>query len=358
MVTCSAAEPRQTPRPSGYCLRGMPELRPAGSTEGLRAVVNGDAGPAPSRAARPPLLLSYGRPVMAGLLLMLIIVGIGAAGPAAGSQGPWHDHALIIGISLEAALAAVQIGLAVRGRYSSPADPLPAILRRDLRRVTLAAMIAILVFAAASALDHSFGGARPHITQPQKGRNANPFAHRLTLAHGASEHLGYLLDAVLAIVLLTAVVICAILIARMRPRASHGIAGEAEDESASLRSAVESGRTALRAVDDARAALIACYLAMEGSLAKAGTARAAAETPDELLTRATATGLLRGPAAGDLTGLFYEARFSSHDLPGSVKAAAMAALDAISAELRKPAADSSQGTLADQPDRAATGAGQ
>ncbi len=336
----------------------MPELCQAGPTEGLRPVVNGDAGPAPSRAARPPLLLRYGRPVIAGLLLMLVIVGVGAASPAAGGQGPWHQHALIIGTGLEAALAALQIGLAVRGRYSSPADPLPAMLRRDLRRVILAAMIAILIFAAVSALDRSFGGARLRITAPQEGRKANPFAHRPPLTHGGPQHLGYLLDAVLALVLLAAVVICAVLIGRMRPRSSYGFAGEAEDESTSLRSAVDSGRTALRAVDDARAAIIACYLAMEGSLAKAGTARAAAETPDELLTRATATGLLRGPAAGELTGLFYEARFSSHDLPGSVKAAALAALDAISAELRRPTADSSQSSPADPPDRAATGAGQ
>jgi hypothetical protein len=336
----------------------MPELRQAGSTEGLRTVVNGDAGPAPSHSVRPPLLVRYGRPVMAGLLLMLVILGVGAAGPGAGGPGPWHQHALIIWGSLEVAFAALQLGLFVRGRYSAPADPLPAILRKDLRRVILAAMLAVLAVAAASALDHDFGGARPRILQPQTGRPANPFAHLPTVAHGGSDHLRYLLDAVFALVLLAAVVVCAILIARMRPRGSYGFAVEAEDESSSLRTAVESGRAALRAVDDARAAIIACYLAMESSLAKAGTARTAAETPDELLTRATATGLLRGPAAGELTALFYEARFSSHDLRGSVKAEAMAALDAISAELRSTAADSSQSAPADQPDRAVTGASQ
>jgi hypothetical protein len=78
-------------------------------------VVNG-AGQKPTPTARPPLLLRYGRPVMAGLLLMLVIVGIGAAGPAAGSQGPWHQHALIIGVSLEAALAALLAGLVNRQR--------------------------------------------------------------------------------------------------------------------------------------------------------------------------------------------------------------------------------------------------
>jgi len=335
----------------------MPELRRAGSTEGLRAVVNGEAGQTLSHPARPPLLLRYGRPVMAGLLLMLVIVGIGAAGPAAGSRGPWHQHALIIGVGLEAALAALLIGLVIRGRRSPPADSLPAILHRDLRRATLAVMIAIVVFAGASALEHEFGGARPHNRVLEKAR-PKAFGHLPKLARGGSVHLGYLLYALLALVLLAALAVCAILIARMRPPSVGGYLREVDDESASLRKAVESGRTALRAVDDARAAIIACYVAMEGSLAKAGTARTAAETPDELLTRATATGLLRGSAAGQLTTLFYEARFSSHGLPGTVRATAVAALDEISAELRRPAAGPSPSTHANAADRAATGASQ
>ena len=145
-----------------------------------------------------------------------------------------------------------------------------------------------------------------------------------------------------------ALVICAVLISRMKARVPGGYAaGVAEDDSTELDKAVESGRTALRAVDDARAAIIACYVAMEGSLAGAGAARTAAETPDELLARAVASGLIHGPAAGRLTGLFYEARFSSHPLADAAKNDARQALDAISAELRsKRAARSPDG----QPD--------
>jgi hypothetical protein len=317
------------------------------------AVVNGEAGQTPAHPARPPLLLRYGRPVIAALLLMLVIVGIRAAGPAAGSEGPWRQHALIIGIGLEAALTALLAGLVIRGRRSSPADPLAGILRRDLRRVILTVMIAIVVFAAASELEHISGGATPHSTAPEKGK-PRLLGHLPKPGRGGSDHLGYLLYVLLGLILLAALVLCAILIARMRPRGAGGYLIEADDETASLRQAVDSGRTALRAVDDARAAIIACYLAMEGSLAKAGTSRTAAETPDELLTRAQVTGVLRGPAAGQLTGLFYEARFSSHDLPGTVKGTAMAALDEISAELRRPAADLPPSS----PDRAASGAGQ
>jgi hypothetical protein len=96
---------------------------------------------------------------------------------------------------------------------------------------------------------------------------------------------------------------------------------------------VESGRSALRAVDDARAAIIACYAAMEASLAEHGAARVIADTPDELLTRARAMGIVRGTAAARLTTLFYEARFSSHPLDRGHRDAAGQALAELAAEL-------------------------
>ena len=71
------------------------------------------------------------------------------------------------------------------------------------------------------------------------------------------------------------------------------------------------GALALRTVDDARAAIIACYLAMEQSLAERGTARSLADTPDEVLSRARARGVVRGTAAARLTALFYEVRSGS-----------------------------------------------
>jgi len=105
---------------------------------------------------------------------------------------------------------------------------------------------------------------------------------------------------------------------------------EAADD---LARAVESGRIALRDVDDARAAIIACYVAMEQTLAEAGAARGAAETPDELLVRAVAAGLApRGPAAL-LTGLFYEARYSTHHMPTSKRDQAERALTEMASEL-------------------------
>jgi len=105
------------------------------------------------------------------------------------------------------------------------------------------------------------------------------------------------------------------------------------EDSVTLREAVESGRSALRTFDDAKAAIIACYAAMEQSLAEHGAARAAADTPGELLARATQTGVVHGTAPTRLTALFYEARFSSHPMDQAQREAAEHALNELAQAL-------------------------
>src|SRR5258708_11652170 len=76
---------------------------------------------------------------------------------------------------------------------------------------------------------------------------------------------------------------------------------------------------------------------MERSRADRGTARTVADTPDELLARAVAAGTVRGAAAGRLTALFYEARFSTHPLGAGQRDTASAALDDLADELASKA---------------------
>ena len=130
---------------------------------------------------------------------------------------------------------------------------------------------------------------------------------------------------------------CVVLLRRRLPEHDAmppGEASVAEGQRGDLRDAVSSGRRALAGLDDARAAIIACYAAMERSLAAAGAAHAAADTPDEFLARAAGAGLVRGTAAGELTGLFYEARFSAHELGTVQREAAQTALEQLAADLR------------------------
>jgi hypothetical protein len=146
-----------------------------------------------------------------------------------------------------------------------------------------------------------------------------------------------LLYTLLVLALIGGIVVCAVLLRRRQP--GHEVlapdaAPPAESQRTDLQEAVSSGRRALAELDDARAAIIACYAAMERSLAAAGADHEAADTPDEFLTRAVAGGLVRGAAAGRLTRLFYEARFSAHELTAAQRDTAVEALEQLAADLR------------------------
>ncbi len=278
-----------------------------------------------------PGLARYSRPMIIALLLVTVIAGIRTAGPAVAGRGPWRPDALAIGIGLQAALVALQVVLAVRARRRPAAGHLARRLRTAVRYLTTFAMIVIAVVAAVN-LTGVRGGSKLLRALSARAKPAARRPSRLIRPLAPADGR-YILYAAIALILLAAFAACVLVIRRMRALWPAGYPADIADDSVELRKAVESGRAALHGVDDARAAIIACYVAMEGSLAGAGAARAVAETPDELLSRAVTAGLLHGPAAAALTALFYEARFSSHPLADAAKHDARQALDAISAEL-------------------------
>ena len=94
----------------------------------------------------------------------------------------------------------------------------------------------------------------------------------------------------------------------------------------SLAGALAAGTAALGLGADPRAAIIGCYAAMERSLAAVGSAPVAADTPAEVLARAASRGLVRSAAAGTLTSLFRQARYSDHPLQETDRASATEAL--------------------------------
>ena len=75
-----------------------------------------------------------------------------------------------------------------------------------------------------------------------------------------------------------------------------------------------------------REAIIACYRSMELSLAAAGIDKQRADTPEELLARASELGIALPSAAWRLTELFREARFSTHPMNPQQRQQALAAL--------------------------------
>jgi len=84
---------------------------------------------------------------------------------------------------------------------------------------------------------------------------------------------------------------------------------------------------------DPRTAIIGCYAAMERSLADAGSPPRMADTPAEVLSRATASGLVRSAPATTLTGLFRRARYSGHPMTEADRASAIDALAQVRADL-------------------------
>ena len=309
-------------------------------------MANGEARVRQSADAVASLAERSARPVVAWLLLLIVIAGIGAASPAVTGLGPWRHHALALGIGLEVVLAGLQVALAIAARRTRAHGHPAAALRRALHWVIAGAMIVIVIIAIANLEGNKRGNLiQRAIFNKNRPKSRNEKLPRGLHPGGAVNHANYVLYGLIAVIVLAAISTGVILVLRARAsvRRAAGYADEAPEPAADdLSQAVDSGRAALRAVDDARAAIIACYAAMEDSLASAGTVRAAAETPDELLTRAASSGLIRSQAAAQLTRLFYEARFSTHPLAPSARDVAQQALDAISAELADRSAPTSR----------------
>ena len=290
------------------------------------------AEPAPAPMLRGPALA---RLLLTGLLIAGVLVGLRGGLALHGWRGPYHRDGIAVGSGLEAVLAGLLIALLIRGRQPS-GDARVLRLRGVLRAALLAGLVAIpaVVLLAAPLHPH------PVPAQPQPAHFRPTALPRPTQAPAPSSSfrvsLPDVLYALLILVLLAAVAACVVLLRRRQPGqdAVPEEASLAEGQRSDLQDAVSSGRRALAGLDDARAAIIACYLAMERSLARAGAAQAAADTPDEFLARAAADGLVRGAAAGELTGLFYEARFSAHQLTAAERDAARDALERLAADLR------------------------
>ncbi len=289
------------------------------------AVRPGSIRPDPTRA----------RLLLTGLLILIAIFGVRALPAPAWYQswrGPWHDQGTAVAIGTEVALAAL-LGALLRLRSRHPNTSwLAGRLRAWLTLFIPAAMIgcgvALLRFIT---LPHFHLHPLRHRPQPPAPPAFKASGiHRGLFSPAIATAIEY---TVLALVIISLIIAMVYLVGRLRRIVRRERLIVEADEADVVREAVEAGRTALTGVSDARLAIIACYLAMERSLGDAGTARAAAETADELLARATAAGLLRGESPAELTELFSAARFSRHEVPESARTRALAALNVILADL-------------------------
>jgi hypothetical protein len=288
--------------------------------------------------------LQLARLLPLALLVVLAIVGLRGVVPAPRWNGPLRAEGVAIGIALEVVLGVLLVITLRRDRaerqaaaarpYSEADDEIgvPVALRFALKWLLGGGMVAVAAVLISNVHLH-------FLTKPQRPRPVTLPTPPVLLPklHKASAPfhipLGPILYGLLVLALVAAVAISLRWAARLRHLALPTQLPAAEVDAEELREAVESGRLAFAELDDARAAIIACYVAMESSLGDRGAARGVADTPDELLARVVAAGIVRGAAARRLTGLFYEARFSTHPLGRAERDAASAALDELAAEL-------------------------
>jgi len=268
------------------------------------------------------------------------------------------------GIVLLLAFAWLVGGLLLSSRYRARADSYGRRLDPAEQRLadTLRTLLAVIPFALPFLLLvlHRFGqrparlgdpvdagGTTPRFMPP----STPPVRSRDGVPH-VPGWLTWLLLSVVGLVALAAVVLAAWFLWRLLHRpARQDLSGASYDtsdeEQERLAQAVDSGRRALLDGEDARAAVIACYAAMEESLAASGVARRASDSPQDLLERVSAGGLLTGGAAGRLTALFREARYSTHPMDTGHRDRAAAALADIAAQLDEQHAAAPMGAVSE-----------
>ena len=263
---------------------------------------------------------------------VLLLVAIAAIGLRAGGTFSAAGNPQILGLSGHVVywtIAGAEVVLAVAGIalmiarliWGRKSGKPPQRRRRSLWGLLL---LPFIVFGLAKILRMRQRVAPPRASATNAATTAGAVAHH---PQGNPWPL---------LVLFAALAIAAVALTgyrRRRPSPRPAPDEAADATAAPLAAALAAGGRALHEDSDPRAAIIGCYAAMERSLADAGSPPRLADTPAEVLGRATASGLVRSAWAGTLTGLFRRARYSSHPMTEADRAAAIGALAQMQSDL-------------------------
>ena len=261
---------------------------------------------------------------------VLLLVAIAAIGLRAGGAFSAAENPEILGLSWNVVywtIAGAEVVLAITGIavliarliWGRKSDG-----QRRRRSVWGLLLLPLLVFGLAKLLRMRQRPAPPRATGSDAATAAGAVAH-----HPQGNPWPLLL--VFAALAIAAVALTSYRRRRPGPRPAPDEAADAT--AAPLAAALAAGERALHEDSDPRAAIIGCYAAMERSLADAGSPAEAADTPAEVLARATAGGLIRSTSASTLTGLFRRARYSSHPMTEADRETALDALAEVRADL-------------------------
>jgi hypothetical protein len=289
-------------------------------------------------------------PLAVGVLALVAVLGAGAhdalrlsdRGPLAGQRGSILAVGTILLMLDILIIATVHMVMRRRRRRMRPperTDRWQQPIEPDIRwiRLVLGIAIALAVLLPLLLLLAALRNVDPG-RDPPNGRRTVPSLH-------PPDTVSVALVLTLAAIAIAVVVVWTVVVLKRagawrrvqqlpppeqeEPRDEEGDAPDA----AVLGSAVRAGEAALTTAADPRTAIIACYEAMEAVLAEHGSARNESDTPTEFLDRAVGAGLIRSDAAGTLTDLFREARFSRHPLRERDREGAIVALARLRAEV-------------------------
>ena len=263
---------------------------------------------------------------------VLLFVAVAAIGLRAGGSFSAAENPQILGMSwsvfywtiaaAEVVLALVGIALLIARLIWGRDSGRP--LQRRRRSLWWLLLLPLMVFGLAKILRMRQRVAPARATA----------AHAATTAGAAAHHpQGYPWPLLLLFAALAIAAVALTSYRRRRPGPRPAPDEAADATAAPLAAALAAGERALHEDSDPRAAIIGCYAAMERSLADAGSPPRLADTPAEVLGRATASGLVRSAWAGTLTGLFRRARYSSHPMTEADRAAAIGARAQVQADL-------------------------
>ncbi|TQF02396.1 DUF4129 domain-containing protein [Kitasatospora acidiphila] len=307
-----------------------------------------DTPPSPPGAASPGPA-EDNRPVLRAVLALTAVVGLAFAAlvlrPATGlfstgsaPLGRASGWVALLGIGWAIVVGTVSRDYRAAVRHLTGLTPRAERLTRTAAWLLPTAAVVLPVAALAAVNAHHRPPPTPRLPQaklpqvpPQGGADHTAVGNAIVIV--------FALLILVLLVLLGRLLLNALRNRRRGPRRTRRrgpVPSRALDEQEQLAAAVGSGRQALLGAD-ARAAVIACYAAMEESLAASGVARRIADSPSELLARAVALGTVPTGAGTALTALFREARYSRHPMGAPELDRARAALDTIARHIGQPA---------------------